>query len=148
MHGTKEKITEESFLGAIYKNTKMGADAIINLLPKVKNDALRSDMTMQLDGYEKYAARAEEALMLRGVKAKEENLLTRMSARAGMAAKTMMDSTTSHIAEMMIDGSNMGITDATKLLNNYDTKDDEAVRLARDVVRFEEHNLEMMKRYL
>ena len=148
MHGTKEKITEESFLGAIYKNTKMGADAIINLLPKVKNDALRSDMTMQLDGYEKYAARAEEALMLRGVKAKEENLLTRLSARAGMAAKTMMDSTTSHIAEMMIDGSNMGITDATKLLNNYDTKDDEAVRLARDVVRFEEHNLEMMKRYL
>ena len=148
MKGKKEQITEESFLGAIYKNTKMGADAIIDLLPKVKNDSLRSDMTMQLDGYEKYAARAERALMMRGVKAKEERLMTRMSARVGIAAKTMMDASTGHIAEMMIDGSNMGITDTTKLLNNYDTRDSDAVRLARDVVRFEEHNLETMKRYL
>ena len=60
----------------------------------------------------------------------------------------MMDASTGHIAEMMIDGSNMGITDTTKLLNNYDTRDSDAVRLARDVVRFEEHNLETMKRYL
>ena len=34
----------------IYKNVKMGADAIINLLPHVKNDTVRSLMTQQLDG--------------------------------------------------------------------------------------------------
>ena len=148
MQATKEMITEESFLGALYKNAKMGADAIINLLPKVKNDALRSDMTTQLDGYEKYAARAEETLAQMGVTAKEENFITRMSARAGMAMQTMLDTTSSHIAEMMIDGSNMGITDTVKLLNHYTTTDSEAVRLAKEMVRFEEHNLEMMKRYL
>ena len=31
MQAIKEKITEESFLGAIYKNAKMGSDAIIDL---------------------------------------------------------------------------------------------------------------------
>ncbi len=150
MQETKERTTEESFLGAIYKNTKMGADSIINLLPHVKDDALRSVMTTQLDGYEKYAAKAEREMDVRGVRAKEENLVVRASAKMGMAFQTMMDSTTGHIAEMMVEGSNMGITDMTKLLNNYDTCgcDSEAVRIAREVVHFEEHNLEVLKRFL
>ena len=148
MQATKERITEESFLGAIYKGAKMGADSIINLLPKVKNNALRSAMTMQLDGYEKYAAEAAKALKHRGVEPREENLMVRMSAKVGMAVNTMISSDTGHIAEIMIGGSNMGITDMTKLVNNYDTKDSEAVRLARDVILFEQHNIEILKRYL
>lgn len=150
MQDTKEMIREEDFLSEIYKNTKMGADSIINLLPKVKDDGIRSLMTMQLDGYERYAARAQAALEARGEEAKEENVMTRLGARMGMAFNTMLDSTTGHIAEMMIEGSNMGITDMTKLLNNFGVGngDSEAVRLAREVVRFEEHNLEMLKPYL
>ena len=152
MPNVKEKkaLEEELFLSEIYKNAKMGADAIINLLPHVKEDAVRSLMTQQLDGYEKYAARAARHLECRGVTPKEENIFTRLGARVGMALNTMMDSTTSHIAQMMVEGSNMGITEMTKLLNSFEAQGNapEAVRLAREVVAFEEHNLEMMKRYL
>lgn len=148
MQATKEKITEESFLGAIYKNAKMGSDAIIDLLPRVQNDALRSAMTLQLDGYERYAASAAKALKARGVTAKEENLMVRMGAKMGITFNTMLSVTTSHIAELMIEGSNMGITDTTKLLNNYKTEDSDAVRLAREVVAFEERNIEIMKGFL
>ena len=148
----KEKCTvdEVYFMGEIYKNTKMGADAIINLLPSVKNDGLRSAMTRQLDGYEKYAARAAKHLEGEGVCPKEENWLTRFSARIGMAFNTMLNDSSSHIAEMMVKGSNMGITDMTKLLNHYESAGNaaEAVRLAHEVVAFEEHNLEVMRRYL
>lgn len=152
MPATKEKreTSEEFFLDQIYKNAKMGADSIINLLPRVKDDGMRSIMTVQLDGYEKYAARASAALAQRGIEAKEENIFTRLSARMGMAMNTMIDSTTSHIAEIMIEGSNMGITDMTKLLNDHVPRGEsrEAVQLAREVMAFEEHNLEMLKRYL
>ena len=142
--------TEEYFFGEIYKNAKMGADSIIHLLPHIKEDTLRSIVTMQLDGYEKYAARAATALAERGVEAKEENLVTRLSARMGVAINTMIDSSGSHIAEMMIEGSNMGITEMTKLMNDHKARGDskEAMRLAQEVVHFEEHNLEMLKRYL
>ena len=47
----KQEMTEEYFLGEIYKNAKMGADSIIHLLPHIKDDGLRSVVTMQLDGY-------------------------------------------------------------------------------------------------
>ena len=152
MPQTKEKreVSEELFLSEIYKNAKMGADSIINLLPHVKEDSLRSVMTMQLDGYEKYATRAAEALCAMGLEAKEENIITRFSARIGVAINTMIDSTASHIAEMLVEGSNMGITDMTKLLNSHEARGSgkEATRLAREVVAFEEHNLEILKRYL
>ena len=146
----KREAGEEFFLGEIYKNTKMGADSIIHLLPHIKDDALRSVVTMQLDGYEKYAARAAEALAERGIEAKEENIVARLSARMGMAINTMIDSSTSHLAEMMIEGSNMGITDMTRLLNDHEPRGTgkAAARLAREVVAFEEHNLEMLKRFL
>ena len=138
------------FMGEIYKNTKMGADAVINLLPHVRDDGLRSAMTRQLDGYEKYATRAAMHLTEEGVTPKEENWLTRLSARIGMAFNTMLNDSGSHIAEMMVEGSNMGITDLTKLLNHYESVGgvEEAVRLAYEVIAFEQHNLEVMKRYL
>jgi hypothetical protein len=152
MAQVKEKCAKDEayVLGEIYKNTKMGADAIINLLPHVKEDAIRSLMTQQLDGYEKYAHRAAERLREMGETPREEGVLTRVSARIGMAFSTLMDSTTGHIAEMMIEGSNMGITDMTRLLNTYQgtTSAEEGVRLAREVVNFEERNLEMMNRFL
>ena len=146
----RRKAAEEYFFGEIYKSMKMGADSIINLLPHIKNDALRSVVTMQLDGYEKYAARAASALRERGQEPREENLITRVSARMGIAFNTMIDSTASHVAEMMIEGSNMGITDMTKLINDHEPRGTcpEAVRLAREVITFEEHNLEILKRYL
>ena len=146
----KKKSSEEFFLGEIYKTVKMGAESIINLLPSVKDDSMRSIMTLQLDGYEKYAARAATALEERCCEAREENLFTRVSAKMGMAINTMIDSTASHIAEMMIEGSNMGITDMTKLLNCHEPRGSgkEATRLAREIVAFEEHNLELLKRYL
>ena len=152
MSVVKEKCSADEvyFFSEIYKNTKMGADAIINLLPSVKDDGIRSAMTRQLDGYEKYAARAAKHLEGAGVTPKEENWFARLSARIGMAFNTMLDSTGSHIAEMMVEGSNMGITDMTRLLNHHESKGnaEEAVRLAHEVVAFEQHNLEVMKRYL
>ena len=143
-------VNETYFMSEIYKSTKMGAQAIINLLPHVRNDGMRSAMTRQLDGYEKYAARAAAHLEGEGITPKEENWFTRFSARLGMAFNTMLDDSGSHIAEMMVEGSNMGITDLTKLLNHYEAEGeaDEAVRLAHEVVAFEQHNLEVMKRYL
>ena len=107
-------------------------------------------MTMQLDGYEKYAACAARELDKQGGCPKEENIVTRLSARVGMAMNTLMDASTSHIAEMMVKGSNMGITEMLKLLNNYETQNEgsEAVHLAKQVVHFEEENLERLKEYL
>lgn len=144
-----ENVNAELY-GHLYKSLKMGADSILALLPKVHDEGLRTVMTVQLGGYDKLAARATEGLAKYGGSPKEENIVTKLSAKMGMAMNTMADTTSSHIAEMMIEGSTMGMTDAGKQASEYENKHaaGEAIRFAREIVSFEEGNIENLKKYL
>ncbi|MBQ9080312.1 MAG: hypothetical protein IJY27_04485 [Clostridia bacterium] len=136
--------------GLIYKDMKMGADSIINLLPKVDDEAMRSRMTEQLDGYEKFAKQAKEVLDAEGVEPREEGMMSKMGAKMGMSMKTMVDSTSSHIAELMMEGSVMGICELTRTLRTFENTNcsEDMLRLCRAIIKFENDNLESAKQYL
>lgn len=50
-----------SLAAEIYKNTKMGADSITDLIGHVKDGELRLEMTAELDRYEELASRSRKA---------------------------------------------------------------------------------------
>ena len=137
-------------LDKLYKNVKMGSDSIIKLLDKVSGDEFKSHLTKQINGYEGLAANIKKHLKENGYEAKEENPVTKMWASVGMAMNTLMDSSDSHIAQLIAEGSTMGITDAIKLLRDYENTgvSEDALRLARDVIKLEEYNLEQAKSYI
>ena len=143
----KEKISTVELYQEIYKGCKMGGEAIVNLLPKVTDGGLRSELTAQLERYEEFASKAREQLFDMDKSPKEENLLTKLSSKMGVMMNTMIDATSSHIAQMIIEGCSMGITDLIKAIHAHDEKDD-AEKLARDVISFEESCTENMKKYL
>ena len=95
----------------------MGSDSIITLMPKVKGDALRQEMTAELNRYEELAKEIGNLIYEEGETPKEENIMTKFSAKMGMTFSTMIDDTDSHIAQMMIEGATMGVTECTKLLH-------------------------------
>ena len=87
--------------------------------------------------------------------AKDASVFTKMSAKVGSVMNTMMDSTPSHIAEMVIEGSTMGITDSMRILHELqrssctdDPNYEEACRLSAGIVSFEEKQIGKMKKYL
>ncbi len=143
-----EKTNE--ILEHIYKNVKMGSDSITSLLPKVKDEKMISDLTTQLTGYENFAVRASDMLKNAGVHPEEEGMMKKIPAKAGIMMNTMVDSSSSHIAEMMIQGSSMGIVDMTKYINaaKHCNISQDAVNLAGEVVTFEQNNIERLKAYL
>ena len=61
--------------------------------------------------------------------------------------KTMMDKSSSKIAELIIQGTNMGIIEGRKLLNHKDTTEDVEI-IAQDYVQFQENALEKLKKFL
>ena len=144
------KTREAEMLEKIYKNMKMGSDSMVNLMPAAKDSEFKSLMSAQLDGYEKFAAHARERLLNIGGEPKEENAMTKMWASVGMKMNTMMDSTTSHLAEMIIEGSTMGMTDTIKILRDFENTDvsETAMKLCKDIIKFEEKNIEIMKKHL
>ena len=150
MSNGKSVDRDAKFLQKIYSNVKMGSESIINLMPKVKDDELRAYMTAQLEQYEKYASDVKGRLDKKGVPPKEESAMVKLMAKTGMDMKTMVDSTTSHIAEMMVQGSTMDITDLIQKTNSYSryAECDQSVSLAKEIVAFEEKNVEKMKSFL
>ena len=146
----EQQMQTGALLEEVYKNAKMGAEALLSLLPKVADSKLRRDLTAQLDGYEGYAKQAEQYLCEQGKEAKDAGVWQKMTAKVGIGVNTLIDSDTSHIAEMVIEGSNMNITASVKLLREYENcrVSERALRLCRDMIDFEQKNVERMQNYL
>ncbi|MBQ8416464.1 MAG: hypothetical protein IJX13_06170, partial [Clostridia bacterium] len=134
-------------LQAVYKNVKMASDSILNLMPKVEDAKLKSDMTVQLSVYEAFASRAAKLLAESGAKPEEEGAVTKMASKWGMMMNTMRDSTSSHLAEMLVEGSTMGVNDMLKQIREAENTmaSEASLRLARDVCTYEEKTVEEIK---
>ncbi len=144
---TKQTAT---LLQAIYKNVKMAGDSILTLMPKIKDAKLKNDLTVQLSVYEAYASRAAKLLAEEGAKPEEEGTVTKLASKWGSMMNTMIDSTSTHIAEMIVEGATMGVNDMLKQIRESENTpvSESAMKLARDVCAYEEKTIEEMKEYL
>ena len=137
----------ESLLQEVSKNVKMGGDSIVDLIDKAEDKNFRGEMTAELEKYRKFERTAAEKLGARGLKPIEATPLEKMGAKMGMAFNTMLDTTTSHLAEMMINGASMGIVDLEKKLNEGGYTE-EAESFAREVLDYEKSTVERLGQYL
>ena len=146
------KSSTVELLERLYKNIRMGADSIMALLPKLDREAmsLKSDLTVQLDGYEKFSNRINTLLREGGEKTEGDSLWNKMSAKVGVTMSTLTDTTMSHLADMVIQGSTMNMNESIQLLRKFENTDasEAALSLVRDIIGFEERNIEQLKGYL
>ena len=140
-----EKMAEE-----MYKNLTMGCDSYLNMLPRVEDNRIKTDMTAAMCYYEKLIGKIKQFLLDHGIEPTERGRMARMAAHAGIAMNTAMDRTNSHIAEMLIEGATMSITTAEKLSNHAEGKPDCATlaEYCRDWAKFEQHHIDALKKYL
>ena len=137
----------DSLLQDVSKNVKMGGDSIVDLIDKAEDKNFRGEMTAELEKYRKFERTAAEKLGARGLKPIEATPLEKMGVKMGMAFNTMLDTTTSHLAEMMINGASMGIVDLEKKLNEGGYTE-EAESFAREVLDYEKSTVERLGQYL
>ena len=146
------KSSTVELLEHLYKNIRMGADSVMALLPKLDREAmsLKSDLTVQLDGYEKFSNRINTLLREGGEKTEGDSLWNKMSAKVGVTMSTLTDTTMSHLADMVIQGSTMNMNESIQLLRKFENTDasEASLALVRDIIGFEEQNVEQLKRYL
>ena len=81
---------------------------------------------------------------------KEENIMAKMGAKMGMAMNTMTDASTGHLAQMVIQGATMGTTELTRLIREHENTNcpEATLKLARDIVKYEEATIDTMKKFL
>ena len=92
---------------------------------------------------------AKELLNRHGYDEKGIGALEKIMTYLMIDMKTLMDKSSSHIAEMLIQGSNMGIIDAVKRINQYEKEAEKEVpALMKRLLKFEENNVERLKEAL
>lgn len=131
-----------------YQNANMGITAIEEVLDKTKNMQLKQDLEQQLKDYEEIANHAKQELDKHNVKAMDTSMASKMMLKGNIKMNHFMDQSDSRIAEMVIKGSTMGITQMTKLLNDKPSADGDSVAIAKDFVKKEQQNIEVMKKHL
>ena len=128
----------------------MGSDSLINIMNRVNDESLKKELTAELTKYEDYAKQVSKKIYDCGGTPKEENMVAKMSAKMGMAMNTMTDSTTPHLAEMVIQGATMGMTDMKKSISEFSDSDvsQETMTLAKDIAAFEDNSVNKLKKFL
>ena len=142
-----ENLPEMELLQYIYKTADMGCDGI-DAVEKHAEQKLLEELRRERNEYESVRSDADQLIRRAGDEPGGAGMMAKMSADMMTAAEMMMDDSRGKIAEMMIQGTTMGIVKTIRHLNDYNGKDDSARKLAQKLLTTQEKNVETMKSYL
>jgi len=135
-------------LNYIYQNAEMGTTTIQQILKEVKDLEFKEILKEQLKDYEYVTNKADLLLNMEGRIPKGLDAMPKVMSYFKIKFDTLRDDTSSHIAEMMINGSTMGVTEITKNLNKYNDIENDVEDLASRLLKIEQDNIESLKPYL
>ena len=139
---------EVNVLDELNKGACMGRDAIHFIMDKVKDEDLKKELNNQ---YEKYREISIKISKLYPEYSEDEphhtNAMNKVMTWYGIEMKTFMDDSTSKIAELLLQGTNMGIIEGRRLLNHKGT-DDSVHALVQEYVDMQEDAVEKLKTFL
>lgn len=138
----------QKLLQSIVENARMGADACDQLLEKTDDMALRQELMNERQQYENASREAEARLMQMGAKPHPKGPMARAGMWMGMEMNTMMDKSASHIADMLIQGSTMGVVEMTKARNSLPDADAQAQGIASALITSQQEAIDRLKSFL
>lgn len=142
--------SNKKLLNKIYKGTRMGINSIDILMDKVEDKELLGELAKQKSAYGDISLSAENALAQMGIPTHEGNAIEKAQLWSGIQLNTIKDRDASHIAELLINGSTMGIIDMTRKLRQYNNGmlNAEVIGMANHLIEVEQGNIETLKGYL
>lgn len=138
----------EKLLQNIIENARMGRDACRTLLHKTEDENMRRELQTQIDQYQYAVDDAQRLLQNAGGQPQPKGPMARAGMWMGMQMNTMMDRSTPHIAEILIQGATMGVVEITKARNAYADADAQAQGIASNMITRQQDAIERLKSFL
>ena len=137
-------------LDEVNKGTTMGMDAIHFVSARVGDERFKKVLDVEYGKYKDSANRVDSIYTEYTTQKKphETNAMTKMMTWYGINMKTMTDQSNSKISELLMQGTNMGIIEGRRLLNNNPSIDNQVKQILNDFVVMQEDSVETLKKYL
>lgn len=142
------KRDDAQVLREVQKNAEMAMKAIDIINDKVYDDNLAVQLSKQALKYSQIRNKAVDKMIEGKAEPYHTNNIDQWMLAGGIHSNTLFNTSTSHIAELMIRGSNRGITGLCRALNQHERAEGFSVEIARELMDFEEENIERLKKYL
>ena len=130
------------------RSTSMGIRAIDNVMRYVENDALGETMKEQKKALGEYCSQAKSELSEKEVSEAEGSKLSQTMIKASSAISAMVNSDSSHLSRMLIEGYEMGIVSLQKCINEMQNKQKEVPAAAKELIKFYDKSIKTLRTYL
>lgn len=141
---------DNELLACLDENVNMGLEALKTLEFKLKStdNKIKSNVEKAYKEYQKFAIRLEK-MSIEKKPPKKTNLISLIMSKMGTNIEFMKDNSDSKIAELLIQGYNMGLIDITKKLKKYEGDcNKETVEIAKDYEKMIQIAIEDVKGFL
>ncbi len=132
----------------IYKNAHIALQSISDILPSVEDHDLKAELKEQYDGYEMMIGKISAYMAEHDIEPKDINFFKKAMLWSSIKMKTIMDNSKNQIAEMMINGTVMGINELTAMKNEEQNLDQGIIPLLDELLSLEEEYEQKLKKYL
>lgn len=135
----------------IYDVSYMGEYSTNKLLStlKNKNNKIKSLLEDELKEYESYKKKSEKLLKKAKIEIPKTSILTKMSSNMGIMMETMKDNSDASIASMLVQGFTMRIVEMETKINNYKEEvNKNTIKLAKNLLKFQQREIENLKTFM
>ena len=136
-----------TLLNHIRQTTEMGVDGIDSVI-QYADGTFRQALEQQRTEYNKIHSSADQLLRKHGGRPEDVSAFAKWSSELSSGVKTMMDSSHSNIADMMIRGNTMGVTKGMQTMRECNVSDTAVTSLANKLIATEQANINQMKKFL
>ena len=147
-----DKMNENNeLLMYIYKNADMGVKSTTKLIRLLNNsdNKIKKVVEGELKGYENFLKKSKAMLKKNKVEPKGSSIVAEISSSIAMDMEFMKDNSDAKIADILIRGFTMGNIEIDKKIDKYKEDADKGIlKLAKELKRFGEINIELLQPYL
>ncbi len=129
----------EEILAEVHRNCQLAIQSISNILQEVDDSDVKEELLRQHEEYEKICGKASILAKDKNIELKNPSPIKKAMMWSSIKMNTIKDNSRAHIAEMMTQGTVMGITSLKSSLGDMSSEgDDEIEQLARELLQSEE----------
>ena len=138
-----------NILDEVNKGATMGMDALSFIYDKSSDNEFKSVLDNEYNKYKKISERVNNLYDNYSSKEPHEtNSMNKMMTWYGIQMRTMTDDSTSKLTELLMQGTNMGIIEGRRLINQNPDAEPNVKSILSDFVSMQEDSVETLKHYL
>ncbi len=127
---------------------KMGVSSINRVMPKVKNQNLKTALNASKDEHAILGDETHKLLLKYKADTKEPHPVARVMSDMKIRGKLMLNESDRTVASLMTDGCNMGVKSLSRYLNEYKRATQEAKSVANRLIGIEQSLNDQIRQYL